>query len=1429
MGVTAIPTDATAFIQRWSGVTASELATAQPFVIELCALLEVDKPHPTPEQDYMFERPVTFLHGDGSSSAGRVDCYKRGQFVLEAKKQKALTHTKGFDDGLLRARSQGENYARALPAAEGRPPFVLVVDVGTVIEVYAEFSQSGGTYTPFPDPRSHRIKLADLAKPEVRALLRKIWTAPQALNPARISAAVTRDVAALLAELAVSLEGKTYKPNMPVAPVDKAQAAPEIVAAYLTRCLFCMFAEDVELLPKGAFVGLLQAHRTDPGALQQMLRILWADMDHGGFTAALAKNVLRFNGKLFKGSTSEGYSLLLTTAQIDLLIRAAQTNWREVEPAIFGTLLERALDPAERHAMGAHFTPRAYVERLVLPTVIEPLRAEWSDAQAAALMLAHEASSLEASPVAVTSKADFAAADRHAGAVRAKWREARQVVKDFHHRLCTVTVLDPACGSGNFLYVTLEHLKRLEGEVLNQLADLGHAGAQDSLGFEGETVTLQQLRGIEVNERAAALAELVLWIGYLQWHIRTQGNAAVAEPVVHDYGNIEHRDAVLAWDAQEPAYDSDHKLLTRWDGVTFKPHPVTGALVPDEAAQVVQWKYIGARQAAWPQAQFIVGNPPFIGAATMRAALGDGYVQALRSVWQEVPESADFVMYWWARAAALVAHGQATRFGLITTNSLRQTFNRRVVQAALSGEPVLPVNALAGHEARMAAERAGGGKAHWRDPLGSGERARGSGGRAGSGERASLVGGGRAGNAGPLMVPNAHKSVPDIAHSPACGVSLVFAIPDHPWVDSANGAAVRIAMTVGVNDGAGAGGAAKATLPARGNASEDSGAAKLGGEKLGSDPDSGQPPDRGAKPPTKSGSDPIFLNPNFAGRSETTGRLLTVTSEQTGEFGEVSVTLADKAGVIHADLSVGANVTDVRPLHANENLSNRGVQLFGAGFIVTPDEAASLGLGTVPGLERHIRDYRNGRDLTDAPRGVKVIDAFGLTAEQLRSQFPATYQWLLERVKPERDQNNRATYRDNWWFFGEPRKVLRKQLANLPRYIATVETAKHRTFQFLNASILPDNKLIAIALSDAFHLGVLSSRLHGAWALAAGSTLEDRPVYVKTTCFETFPFPDESTGLTSALRQKIASLAEQIDQHRKRVLNPALRPAPATSNSPQVGQSVAVGADLASAASMRPPQSPAVPPAAGTQATTKATKATEKNLTLTGLYNVLEALREQRPLTAKEKLIHSQGLVGVLKELHDELDAAVLQAYGVSATARVEDILGHLVTLNQQRAAEEAQGVVRWLRPEFQNPATATSRSLSKQDLPTQVQQALEGDFAMESEASKAGDHPLRTAGLGSEPSPFGRGSDPNAAAPHLAAAIHWPTTLPEQVRAVVQVLASSAAPLTLADIAARFKGKGNWKKGLPTLLETLEALGRAQRSRDVEQGDGTAWRASLQ
>lgn len=1163
------------FIERWSGVSASELASAQSFVIDLCALLEVPRPHPTRDQAYMFERPVEFVHGDGSHSPGRIDCYRRGHFVLEAKKLKAGTHTKGFDDGLLRARSQGESYARALPASEGRPPFVLVVDVGTVIEVYSEFSRTGATYTPFPDPRNHRIALTDLVKPEILSRLRKIWTDPDLLNPALISARVTRTVSSQLALLARSLELSGH--------------ASQCVAAYLARCLFSMFAEDVELLPNGAFYHQLELYRHDPNTLQQMLTVLWADMDRGGFSAPLAKSILKFNGKLFKGSSTDGFSLLLTTEQIDLLIDAAKADWREVEPAIFGTLLERALDPAERHALGAHYTPRAYVERLVLPTVIEPLRAEWTDAQAAALILANEAAEMEANPPALKTKKDFAAFDRHSANVRAKWRESRQQVRDFHHRLCTLRVLDPACGSANFLYVTLEHLKRLEGEVLNQLTALGDS--QESLDLGRETVNLQQLLGIELNERAAALAELVLWIGYLQWQIRTFGNASVAEPVVHDYKNIENRDAVLDYSARQVLQTPGGEAITRWNGVSMKVHPATGHRVPDESAQVEQFVFSNPGKATWPQADFIVGNPPFIGNKRMREVLGDGYVDALRAAWPEVPDSADFVMYWWQKAAETVRFGNAERFGLITTNSLTMVFNRRVVEEQQKATPAL---------------------------------------------------------------------------------SVVFAIPDHPWVDNADGAAVRIAMTVGA-------------------------------------------------------------------QGQLDGRLFNSISEVEGTDGETTVRFTSRVGVIHPDLKIGANVAGSKKLLANARLSSMGMMRAGAGFIVeSRSQAEMLGLGRVSGLEDRIRPFRNGRDITDRPRDYYLIDMFGLTSDHIRIHFPEVYQWLLERVKPERDQNRRPRLRDQWWTFGESRQGLRAALTGLSRYIATVETAKHRAFVFLDAKVLPDHKLVAIASDDALILGVLSSSLHQQWALAAGGTLEDRPVYSKSRCFDAFPFPDLSTGLNSELAERIRLLANQIDGHRKK------------------------------------------------------RQALHVDLTLTAMYNVMQRLRGDEVLSVKERRIYENGLVGVLRSLHDELDTAVLEAYGWNDLQSAEDagtLLSRLVDLNTSRALEEAGGKVRWLRPGFQN----TSESATAFEL------AMDGEAAEAEDVANDEDENALNAGAG----------------PIVVTQRPWPSGLPDQIKAVAEEFIVAQQSLNLDSLLARFKGRGRWRERVPTLLDTLVALGRVRPSAD--------------
>ncbi|WP_190242770.1 class I SAM-dependent DNA methyltransferase, partial [Hymenobacter lapidiphilus] len=451
------------------------------------------------------------------------------------------------------------------------------------------------------------------------------------------AARVTRELAGRLAKLSEQLE--------------QAGHAPDVVAQFLMRCLFTMFSEDTGLIPKTSFTGMLTRYGS-PELLEFLpdaLQTLWRTMDTGGFSPDLKARLRRFNGRLFH----EANALPLSAAQAELLLQSARADWTEVEPAIFGTLLERALDPKERHSLGAHYTPRRYVERLVLPTVLEPLRREWSAAQAAAARRLAEGQE----------------------------KEARAELVRFLQRLTSLRILDPACGSGNFLYVTLEHLKRLEGEVLAAINSYGQTGLLELGG--GTTVSPHQLLGLELNPRAAAIADVVLRIGYLQWHLRTYGPSELREPLLDEYQNIRQQDAALQHDPPVPRLDAQGQPVTRWDGTT-KRHPATGQPVPDETARTPVLDYPDPRPAEWPQAEFIVGNPPFVGPARMRDALGDGYTEALRKAYKgKVPDSADLVMYWWYNAAAAVQRGATERFGFITTNSLKQTFNRRVMQPFL--------------------------------------------------------------------------------------------------------------------------------------------------------------------------------------------------------------------------------------------------------------------------------------------------------------------------------------------------------------------------------------------------------------------------------------------------------------------------------------------------------------------------------------------------------------------------------------------------------------------------------------------------------------------------------------------------------------------------------------------------------------------------
>jgi len=468
------------------------------------------------------------------------------------------------------------------------------------------------------------------------------------------------------------------------------------------------------------------------------------------------------------------------------------------------------------------------------------------------------------------------------------------------------------------------------------------------------------------------------------------------------------------------------------------------------------------------------------------------------------------------------------------------------------------------------------------------------------------------------------------------------------------------------------------------------------------------------------------------------GSLQTVTAESPGADGEVNFLLSERQGEIHADLTMGATVSDAGTLISNQHLCFRGVTRIGAGFWVDRDDEI------VPLERAAIKPLINGKDLTQIDRRSLVIDLYVHTEASARSNFPHCYQRLLNSVKPERDQSQRASYRQRWWIFAERRPELRAAMSGLGRYIASSMTAKHRVFLWVNEEVVPDQGVVVVASASAYALGVVSSSAHVAWAVTAGGRLGvgNDPRYNQTRCFETFPFPTPETGLTLALSARIASLAEDIDAHRKRVLS------------------------------------------AGNA------------LTLTGLYNVLEALREGRVLTAKEKVIHDAGLVAVLKSLHDELDAAVLAAYGWANLNLPRDeqtllaLLFALNALNAQRVDMEANGNIAYLRAEYQNPAL---RGVAVEVVAEQTTLAIETPQASDAVAA------------------------PKQRTVAKARKLTWPRTLPELMKTIATLLTGSAAPLTTAQVAACIGGKADAKSQLPDILATLVALGRAQQVNETQ------------
>ena len=554
------------FIAKWRASELKERSASQEHFIDLCRMLGEPTPaEADPAGDrYCFERGV---RKDGGG-AGWADVWKRHHFAWEYK---------GKHADLDAAFRQLRQYALALE----NPPLLIVSDMAR-FRIRTNWTNSVS--------RSHEFTLEDLAEPDARNLLKWAMSDPERLRPEMTRQTLTAQAAATFAELAQSLRDRGHP--------------PEAVAHFVNRLVFCMFAEDAGLLPNEMFSRMLEQARRSPAEFEDMARSLFAAMVAGGRVGFEA--VPQFNGGLF----DDDATLPLDAGEIDIARQAADLDWSEIDPSIMGTLFERGLDPDKRSQLGAHYTDRDKIMRIIEPVVTRPLLAEWEAAKSDIQeMLERETA--------------------------ARRRRAQGILVGFLERLRRFTVLDPACGSGNFLYLALLSLKDLEHRVMLEA---------EAMGFQREfpQVNPGNVRGIEVNGYAAELARVSVWIGQTQWMLRH--GFGTTSPILSSLDTIECRDAVLS---------------------------------PDGG------------KSQWPEADVVIGNPPFLGDRVMRGGLGHEYTERLREAYADsVPSSADLVCYWFAKAGELVAQGEIVRAGLVATNSIRGGNNRPVLDRIVTDSAI---------------------------------------------------------------------------------------------------------------------------------------------------------------------------------------------------------------------------------------------------------------------------------------------------------------------------------------------------------------------------------------------------------------------------------------------------------------------------------------------------------------------------------------------------------------------------------------------------------------------------------------------------------------------------------------------------------------------------------------------------------------------
>ncbi len=553
------------FIAKWRK-GGDERRDAQPFFEDLCRLVA----HPTPREADPEHTWFTYEYGASKTSGGEgwADVWKKGFFGWEAK---------GTHKSLERAYEQLKMYADALQ----NPPLLVVSDLQTIV-VHTNFTNT--------IKREIRFTVEELVDFDKRQILEAVFKNPEALRPGVTRAEITQEAAEKFATLAEVLRGRGHDTRT--------------VAHFLNRLLFCMFAEDIGLLPDKLFTKLVERSQTDADLFEQRSRQLFAAMNTGGDVAF--ENIEWFNGGLFDDDST----LRLQPDELKLLADAARLDWSEIDPSIFGTLFERGLDPNKRSQLGAHYTDPETIMKIVRPVIVEPWLREWE-----------------------TEKTALAAALDKSKAAKSIPKAVQNRFNAFLERLRAFTVLDPACGSGNFLFLALRALKDIEHRVLVEGEMLG-------LGRQFPAIGPSCVKGIELNAYAAELARITIWIGEIQWMVQN-GYGAKKNPILHPLDQIENRDALLNADGSE---------------------------------------------AVWPQADVVIGNPPFIGNKKMIGELGEDYVSLLRRTYAgRVPDGADFVCYWFEKCCEVILSGGMKRAGMVSTNSIRGGTNRQVLKHIFEG------------------------------------------------------------------------------------------------------------------------------------------------------------------------------------------------------------------------------------------------------------------------------------------------------------------------------------------------------------------------------------------------------------------------------------------------------------------------------------------------------------------------------------------------------------------------------------------------------------------------------------------------------------------------------------------------------------------------------------------------------------------------